>query len=51
MSVHPETTLGRAFVEVSGWANQRLARASDEAYVALMGTVLQIRPVLAPAVV
>src|SRR5439155_14829216 len=26
MSVHPPTKLGRAFVEVSGWAHQRIAR-------------------------
>src|SRR6266542_178272 len=30
MSIHPPTPLGRAFVEVSGWAHQRLARAADE---------------------
>lgn len=47
MSVHPHTPLGRAFVEVSGWANQRLARVADQAYLAVMGTVLQIRPGLA----
>jgi adenosylcobinamide kinase/adenosylcobinamide-phosphate guanylyltransferase len=47
MSVHPHTPLGRAFVEVSGCANQRLARVADQAYLAVMGTVLQIRPGLA----
>jgi adenosylcobinamide kinase/adenosylcobinamide-phosphate guanylyltransferase len=42
MSIHPETALGRAFVEVVGWTNQRLARASDDVYFAVMGTVLPI---------
>jgi adenosylcobinamide kinase/adenosylcobinamide-phosphate guanylyltransferase len=42
MSVHPETALGRAFVEVVGWTNQRLARACDEVYFAVMGAVLPI---------
>lgn len=43
MSVHPETALGRAFVEVCGWANQRLARAADEVFLAILGTVVTIR--------
>jgi adenosylcobinamide kinase/adenosylcobinamide-phosphate guanylyltransferase len=48
MSVHPPTPLGRAFVEACGWSHQRLARAADEIYVALLGTVLQIRPRIGP---
>lgn len=44
MSVHPPTALGRAFVEVSGWAHQRLARAADEVYFAVLGSVLKIKP-------
>jgi adenosylcobinamide kinase/adenosylcobinamide-phosphate guanylyltransferase len=44
MSVHPETALGRAFVEVCGWAHQRVARVADEVYLAVLGTVVQIRP-------
>jgi adenosylcobinamide kinase/adenosylcobinamide-phosphate guanylyltransferase len=43
MSVHPETPLGRAFVEVAGLANQRLARAADDVYFSVMGAVLTIR--------
>jgi adenosylcobinamide kinase/adenosylcobinamide-phosphate guanylyltransferase len=43
MSVHPETPLGRAFVEVAGFANQRLARAADDVYFCVMGAVLPIR--------
>jgi adenosylcobinamide kinase/adenosylcobinamide-phosphate guanylyltransferase len=48
MSVHPPTLLGRAFVEVCGWAHQKIARAADEVYLAVLGTVVQIRPALAP---
>jgi adenosylcobinamide kinase/adenosylcobinamide-phosphate guanylyltransferase len=44
MSVHPPTSLGRAFVEVSGWAHQRLARAADEIHLAVLGTVVRIKP-------
>lgn len=43
MSVHPPTPLGRAFVEVCGWAHQRVARAADEVYLAVLGTVVCIR--------
>ena len=42
MTLHPETALGRAFVEIVGWSNQRLARASDDIYFAVMGAVLPI---------
>ena len=48
MSVHPPTPLGRAFVEVCGWAHQRVARAADEMYLAVLGTVIRIRPGLEP---
>lgn len=44
MSVHPPTPLGRAFVEVSGWAHQRVARVADRLYLAVLGIVVQIRP-------
>jgi len=44
MSVHPPTVLGRAFVEICGFAHQRLARASDEIYLAVLGTHLRIKP-------
>ncbi|MGA7123585.1 MAG: bifunctional adenosylcobinamide kinase/adenosylcobinamide-phosphate guanylyltransferase [Polyangiaceae bacterium] len=42
MSVHPPTPLGRAFVEVCGWAHQRVARVADEVYLAVLGTVVRI---------
>jgi adenosylcobinamide kinase/adenosylcobinamide-phosphate guanylyltransferase len=44
MSVHPPTALGRAFVEVCGWAHQRIARVADEVYLAILGTIVRIRP-------
>jgi len=44
MSIHPPTLLGRAFVEVVGWAHQRLSRAADELHLAVLGTVVRIRP-------
>jgi adenosylcobinamide kinase/adenosylcobinamide-phosphate guanylyltransferase len=42
MSVHPPTSLGRAFVELSGFAHQRLARVADEIYLAVLGTVIRL---------
>jgi adenosylcobinamide kinase/adenosylcobinamide-phosphate guanylyltransferase len=44
MSVHPPTALGRAFVEVCGFAHQRLARCADEVHLAVLGTHLRIKP-------
>ena len=44
MSVHPPTPLGRMFVEVAGWTHQRVARAADEIYLAVLGTTLKIKP-------
>jgi adenosylcobinamide kinase/adenosylcobinamide-phosphate guanylyltransferase len=44
MSVHPPTPLGRAFVEICGWAHQRFARAADEVHLAVLGTILCIKP-------
>jgi adenosylcobinamide kinase/adenosylcobinamide-phosphate guanylyltransferase len=38
MSVHPPTPLGRAFVEICGFAHQRVARAADEVHLAVLGT-------------
>ena len=43
MSVHPPTPLGRTFVEVAGWTHQRVARAADEIYLAVLGTTLKIK--------
>ena len=44
MGVVPETPLGRAFRDVVGLAHQRLARQSDEIDVAILGTVLRLKP-------
>jgi len=44
MSIHPPTALGRAFVEICGFAHQRFARAADEVHLAVLGTTLQIKP-------
>ncbi len=44
MSLHPTTALGRAFVDVSGWAHQRVSRAADEIYLAVLGTIVPLRP-------
>jgi adenosylcobinamide kinase / adenosylcobinamide-phosphate guanylyltransferase len=44
MSIHPPTELGRVFVELCGFAHQRLARAADEVHLAVLGTHLRIKP-------
>jgi len=44
MSIHPPTPLGRAFVEICGFAHQRFARAADEIYLAVLGTTVRIKP-------
>jgi adenosylcobinamide kinase/adenosylcobinamide-phosphate guanylyltransferase len=44
MSVHPPTPIGRMFVEVTGWTHQRVARVADEIYLAVLGTMLKIKP-------
>jgi adenosylcobinamide kinase/adenosylcobinamide-phosphate guanylyltransferase len=44
MGVVPETSLGRAFRDVAGRAHQRLAKAADEVFLAILGSVLRIRP-------
>jgi adenosylcobinamide kinase/adenosylcobinamide-phosphate guanylyltransferase len=51
MSVHPPTSLGRAFVEICGFAHQRFARAADEVVLAVLGTTLRIKPAAMPHVV
>jgi adenosylcobinamide kinase/adenosylcobinamide-phosphate guanylyltransferase len=48
MSVHPETPLGRAFVEVCGFSHQRFARAADDLYLAVLGAVVRLDPVRRP---
>jgi adenosylcobinamide kinase/adenosylcobinamide-phosphate guanylyltransferase len=44
MGVVPQTPLGRAFRDLSGRAHQRLARAADEIYLAVMGILLRVHP-------
>jgi adenosylcobinamide kinase/adenosylcobinamide-phosphate guanylyltransferase len=47
MGLVPETPLGRTFRDVTGCAHQRLSRTASEVYLAILGTVLQIKPTLA----
>jgi adenosylcobinamide kinase/adenosylcobinamide-phosphate guanylyltransferase len=42
MSIHPATEVGRAFVELAGFAHQRLAAAANEVYFAVMGVVIKM---------
>lgn len=44
MGVVPETALGRAFRDLCGVTHQRLARAADEVHLAVLGTLLRIKP-------
>lgn len=44
MGIHPETELGRIFRDLAGRAHQALARAADEVHLAVMGTLLRLRP-------
>ena len=44
MGLVPETPLGRAFRDLTGWAHQRLVRAADEIYFAALGMILRIHP-------
>lgn len=44
MGIHPETELGRIFRDLAGRAHQALARAADEVHLAVLGTVLRLRP-------
>lgn len=44
MGVHPETALGRVFRDLAGRAHQALARAADEVHLAVMGTLLRLKP-------
>ncbi len=44
MGVHPETELGRTFRDLAGRAHQALARAADEIHLAVLGTLLRLRP-------
>lgn len=44
MGVVPDTPIGRAFRDLSGFAHQRIVRAADEIYCGMMGTLLRLRP-------
>jgi adenosylcobinamide kinase/adenosylcobinamide-phosphate guanylyltransferase len=44
MGVVPPSALGRAFRDVAGTAHQRLAAVADELHLAVLGTVLRLRP-------
>lgn len=44
MGVVPETPLGRAFRDLAGMTHQRFARVADEIDVAILGTVLRLKP-------
>lgn len=44
MGVVPDTPLGRRFRDLAGTIHQRFAAAADEIYVAMVGTLLRIRP-------
>jgi len=40
----PEAPLGRLFRDVAGRAHQRLAAQADEIHLAILGTILRLRP-------
>lgn len=44
MGVVPETPLGRLFRDVAGHTHQRLSGEADEVYVAILGTILRLKP-------
>jgi adenosylcobinamide kinase / adenosylcobinamide-phosphate guanylyltransferase len=44
MGIVPESALGRLFRDVAGLAHQRLSQAADELYLAVLGTILRIKP-------
>jgi adenosylcobinamide kinase/adenosylcobinamide-phosphate guanylyltransferase len=44
MGIVPESPLAREFRDLTGRAHQRLAAAADEIHVAILGTVLRVRP-------
>lgn len=48
MSLHAPTALGRAFVDLTGWAHQRFARAADDIYLAVLGSIVPLTPVRLP---
>lgn len=44
MGVVPESSLGRRFRDLAGFAHQRLAETADEIHVAMLGCVLRVHP-------
>lgn len=44
LGIVPESALGRLFRDVAGRAHQRLAAVADEIFLAILGTVLRVRP-------
>jgi adenosylcobinamide kinase/adenosylcobinamide-phosphate guanylyltransferase len=44
MGLVPESPLGRAFRDATGWAHQRLAALAREIYLATLGVVLRLHP-------
>lgn len=44
MGLHPDTPLGRAFRDLAGRAHQRLALASDEIHLAVLGLLVRLKP-------
>jgi adenosylcobinamide kinase/adenosylcobinamide-phosphate guanylyltransferase len=44
MGIVPESALGRLFRDVAGLAHQQLSAHADEVYVAILGTLLRLKP-------
>jgi adenosylcobinamide kinase / adenosylcobinamide-phosphate guanylyltransferase len=44
MGIVPDGALARTFRDVAGIAHQELARVADEVHVAILGTVLRVKP-------
>jgi adenosylcobinamide kinase/adenosylcobinamide-phosphate guanylyltransferase len=44
LGIVPEAPLGRLFRDVAGRAHQRLATLADEIHLAILGTILRLRP-------
>lgn len=44
MGIVPENALARSFRDLAGRAHQRVAALADEIHVAILGTVLRLRP-------
>jgi adenosylcobinamide kinase/adenosylcobinamide-phosphate guanylyltransferase len=44
LGIVPETPLGRLFRDITGRAHQRLSAIADEIHLAILGTILRLRP-------